>query len=566
MGYAPVILFVYNRPEHTLRTLEELIKNDLASESKLFVFADGPKKGSSLSELENIQKTREVVKKRSWCKSLTIIERKFNFGLADNVIQGVTQVLNNYGRAIVLEDDILVGSNFLRFMNTCLELYGSESKVYGVSGYSFDSSGSIEDNTYFLPIMSSWGYGTWKDRWDKINFDGADLLRQVEAKKIGLDLNFSKLAYYQMLKDQVNGKNNSWAIRFYVSMFLKKGVFLYPKNSMLINIGFDGSGVHCGTDDSKKNEMSDVENNHIKVEKIKVEVKSSIIKKFNPPTKSTRVSAVRKLKKSIRNMLPPELVTLVRRKFMSDVKSEYDYLKDFPRYRKIQISFRGRTISIPDSASFLFMQEEIFNQQIYQFATEVDKPYIIDGGANIGLATIYFKELFPNAEIIAFEPDKVIYEMLKVNLKSFGLDDVQIENKGLWDKSDVLNFNSEGADAGLVSDIYNSYDSTTSIDVVSLNDYLKKKVDFLKLDIEGSETIVLNNIKDNLDKVERIFVEYHSFVGQPQTLNEIIDILTKAGFRLHINAPGLSTKVPFIKLNTYNNMDMQLNIYGFKKK
>ena len=221
-------------------------------------------------------------------------------------------------------------------------------------------------------------------------------------------------------------------------------------------------------------------------------------------------------------------------------------------------------ITLPDSASFLFMYREIFLDHIYKFASDSVSPYIIDAGANIGLATIYFKELYPQAEVVAFEPDEKIYNILQANLRSFGFEDITIEKKGLWNKNDVLNFTSEGADAGFISEVSDSRGMTNSIEVVSLNSYLYKKVDFLKLDIEGAETVVLKDIRENLDIVERIFIEYHSFVDKKQTLNEIINLLTNSGFRIHINAPGLTSKMPFVDINTYNNMDMQLNIYGFK--
>ncbi|HPF12449.1 MAG TPA: FkbM family methyltransferase [Flavobacteriaceae bacterium] len=246
-------------------------------------------------------------------------------------------------------------------------------------------------------------------------------------------------------------------------------------------------------------------------------------------------------------------------------RGDYFHLKKIARYEKTKVLLNGVQITIADSASFLFMHKEIFDQQIYKFKTNNPNPYIIDGGANIGLATIFFKQLYPNSEIIAFEPDAALVDVLESNVKSFGFRDVAIIPKGLWDKNEKLKFKSDGADAGILENLNSNGTPTSVVEVTSLKPFLNKKVDFLKLDIEGAETIVLRDIADALIHVERIFVEYHSFEGQKQTLNEIIDILSKAHFRLYMSIPGNNAlKSPFMGLVKYNDMDFQLNIFGFK--
>lgn len=250
--------------------------------------------------------------------------------------------------------------------------------------------------------------------------------------------------------------------------------------------------------------------------------------------------------------------------FNQSILGDFENWENMPRYTKCTVMLNGKKIEIADNASFKFMHKEIFKQEIYKFNCNKESPLIIDGGANIGLATIYFKQLFPKSKIIAFEPDKEIFELLKMNIGSFNLDRIELINKGLWHKNTTLPFTPEGADAGFITELYNSTEGKEKVNVVSLKPYLKQNVDFLKLDIEGAETVVLQNIKDELDNVERIFVEYHSFVGKEQTLNELINILAEANFRLYVSSPGVSSKSPFVKISKYNNMDMQLNIYGFK--
>lgn len=556
MNLAPIILFVYNRPWHTLQTLEALLANELSVESKLYIYCDGPKEKTLTEDLKKIEDVRKVIREKKWCGKVEIKERENNLGLANSVINGVTEVIEKHGKVIVLEDDIVTSRHFLNFMNDGLNVYEHDNEVFGISGYAFPSEKLIEKETYFLPIMSSWGYATWNNRWSKINFNGKDLLNQVENKSINNKLNFSNLDFLKMLKDQVAGLNDSWAVRFYVSMYLEKGLFLYPKSSLLKNIGFDGTGVHCKADENSIYNQNYKNNIEINVTRQTVKLDKRILNSFN---KKVKRFSLKSFKKKVRKKLPPEIVQLLIRKFKK--KNEYDKMLDLPRYTKTSIALFGVEIIIPDNASYHFMRKEIFDENIYRFKTENIKPYIIDGGANIGLASIYFKLLFPNADIVAFEPDPDIFNFLKSNIKTYAFDNIELIKKGLWNEETFLSFKAEGADAGLLVEFD---ENSKKVPVTSLKKYLNKKVDFLKLDIEGAETVVIKDIEDDLDKVERIFVEYHSFVNEKQSLSELISILTNANFRLFINTPGVSNKSPFVNIKTYNNMDMQLNIYGIK--
>jgi len=236
-------------------------------------------------------------------------------------------------------------------------------------------------------------------------------------------------------------------------------------------------------------------------------------------------------------------------------------LRKLPRYKEGSIALQGRAFRFADSASLIFTYEEIFKKNIYEFSSDTDAPYIIDAGANIGLSVLYFKKLFPKATVLAFEPDKKIAGILQDNIDSHNLQNVSVINKGLWDEEKEMTFYAEGADAGRIS---SEASATSTIQVTLLGPYLTRPVDLLKMDIEGAETTVLRASKDKLRLVKRIFVEYHSFVGQEQTLSELLSILTEAGFRLNINVPGLVSKKPLVKVNVYNGMDMQLNIYGYR--
>ncbi|MBK9329825.1 MAG: FkbM family methyltransferase [Sphingobacteriales bacterium] len=233
-----------------------------------------------------------------------------------------------------------------------------------------------------------------------------------------------------------------------------------------------------------------------------------------------------------------------------------------------RIRLAGQKLTIPDTASFLFTYPGIFEKEIYRFPSDKKQPVIIDGGANIGLSVIYFKKLFPQAKIIAFEPDKQLFPILSQNVASFGFSDVELVNKGLWNETTTLSFFSEGADSGSIQNA--ELDNTTvhSIETVQLRDYLTfPEVDFLKLDIEGAETNVLLDIESRLPSVRNLFIEYHSFIGQPQTLDVILRILTRHNFRYYLSTFGcVGQPRPYIQPASYNNMDVQLNIFAVRQK
>ena len=436
-------------------------------------------------------------------------------------------------------------------------MYEHEKRVYGISGYKFSTSGNIKESSFFLPIMSSWGYGIWKDRWEKVSFDEKKLLDIVDKKRIGKSLNFGYLDFYQMLKDKVNGENDSWAIRFYVSMFLRGGVFLYPQHSLLQNIGFDGSGVHCGYEENLQTEFPQEAHANLKLKKKKPILEKQIIKMYSTKKQNIVFQTLKILTIKVKHR-----IKLKREKLLKAKKAQI--LRNTPRKKDTRVLFDGKHITVPDYASYYFMCQEIYEKEIYKFHSITDTPFIIDAGANIGLASIYLKKMYPEAEIIAFEPDPSIHKYLIANLKTFDFSDIKAINKGVWDKETTLNFTSDGADGGFVSGVNNFNKPNKSIEVISLKKYLNRKVDFLKLDIEGAETIVLKDIRKELSHVDRIFVEYHSFINMPQTLDEIISILTESGFRIYVNTPGLTSKAPFSYIRKYNKMDLQLNIFGIK--
>ena len=234
------------------------------------------------------------------------------------------------------------------------------------------------------------------------------------------------------------------------------------------------------------------------------------------------------------------------------------------RYQVCEVSLENQTIELVDAASFIFMYKEIFEHEIYRFNASTSTPRIIDGGANIGLSVLYFKKLYLNSEIIAFEPDKKVFSTLTKNINNSAHKvGITLVQKALWNEETTLEFMSEGADAGRLQQVDRSH-NTIIVPTVRLRDYLTQTIDFLKLDIEGAELEVIRDCEDLLYNVDRMFIEYHSFLGMPQKLSELLGIISRAGFRFYLQ-PCVSSPQPLNEIRSYQGMDAQVNIFAYRE-
>jgi len=233
------------------------------------------------------------------------------------------------------------------------------------------------------------------------------------------------------------------------------------------------------------------------------------------------------------------------------------------RYTPTCITLSGKEIKLVDSLSFLWTYVEIFENEIYKFKASSSSPTIIDCGANIGLSILYFKQLYPNSRIIAFEPDLEIFEILKNNVQSFKSTNVELIRKAVWSSETFLEFMAEGADAGRVVQI-ESPKKSYQVPTARLRHYLNEPIDLLKIDVEGAEIEILKDCSDLLSNVKNLFVEYHSFANSSQSLDILIKILSEAGFRLHIHPTYISPN-PLMERNINTGMDMLLNIFAFRE-
>lgn len=260
---APIIVFAFNRPEALKNTICSLLQNAEAKDSDLYVFVDGARPNKA-GEVEKVQAVQDIVKRITGFKSIHYTFSEKNKGLGNSIIQGVTEVINQYRKAIVLEDDLVFATNFLSFMNQGLERYEKEKKVFSICGYSnkVKVPKGYQYDTYFCTRSSSWGWGTWADRWNSVDWELKDWDKYSKMKRA-----FNKWGgsdCWKMLNDWRHGKNKSWAIRFCFAQFLQDEVSLFPTISKVRNDGFDGEGTNCKKWSRFKYEFDKTSNKQIK--------------------------------------------------------------------------------------------------------------------------------------------------------------------------------------------------------------------------------------------------------------------------------------------------------------
>lgn len=236
---APIALFTYNRADHTQQAVESLLQNEEAKYSDLFVFSDGPKNDKAV---EGVMKNREYIHTIQGFKSVTIIERDCNWGLSKSLISGITELTDKFERVIVVEDDLILSPYFLKFMNDGLEKYEDDDRIASICGFLNPVKGDIPE-TFFLRYFACWGWATWKRAWNLLNTDSRNLLKQLRWKKNDFNIGGTGPFYGILYCDKV-GLNDSWAVRFYASCFLKNKLHLFPGRTMTIQSGMDGTGTH----------------------------------------------------------------------------------------------------------------------------------------------------------------------------------------------------------------------------------------------------------------------------------------------------------------------------------
>lgn len=250
---APVVLFVYSRPQHTRSTIQSLLQNPESAETELIIYRDAARTEAAVPQ---VQQVRDYCHRLQGFKAVHVIKSPRNLGLAGSIIRGVTESLKQYQQVIVLEDDLVLSPHFLRFMNDGLETYQDDELVASIHGYCYPVRQPLPA-TFFLRGADCWGWGVWRRSWQLFQADGTALLQQLESRNLTNEFDMGgAMGFTQMLRDQIAGRNDSWAVRWHASCFLAGRLTLYPGKSLVRNAGLDGSGVHCGPDESLNSAVS----------------------------------------------------------------------------------------------------------------------------------------------------------------------------------------------------------------------------------------------------------------------------------------------------------------------
>jgi hypothetical protein len=266
---APIALFAYNRLWHLQKTVEALLENPLAEQSRCIVFSDGPKNDDDRKQIDEV---RTFLHGISGFKDLQIVAHSNNLGLSASLIGGITSMVEAFGQVIVIEDDILVGKSFLSYMNDALSLYEQEERVASIHGYIYPMEGVTLPETFFLRGADCWGWATWHRGWRLFNPDAAILLAELRRKQLESEFNLENAYDFTgMLEASAANRNDSWAIRWHASAFLNDKLTLYPGRSLVRNIGIDRSGTHCG-----KNAHFDVVVDHLPINVSRIPIQENV--------------------------------------------------------------------------------------------------------------------------------------------------------------------------------------------------------------------------------------------------------------------------------------------------
>ncbi|WP_286230067.1 glycosyltransferase [Neobacillus mesonae] len=276
---SPVAIFVYNRPEHTKKTIDALSKNDLADQTDVFIYSDAAKREKDIENVNLVRDYIESVPNSKSFKSVKIIKSKTNNGLAKSVLSGVNNIIKEYGKVIVVEDDLISSTDFLQYMNDALDFYKDNKKIWSISGYTFkfDYPKNYKHDVYLSYRGCSWGWATWEDRWENIDWDVKDYAEFKNSKNLRNKFNRGGRDMANMLDLQMKGKIDSWAIRWCYAQSKLDMLTVYPIVSRIKNIGLDGTGTHSGvttkfdTDFNENTQKCQFEN---------LEIDHRIVKKF----------------------------------------------------------------------------------------------------------------------------------------------------------------------------------------------------------------------------------------------------------------------------------------------
>jgi len=538
---APIVLFTYNRPEHTQQVLDALALNNEAKESILYIYCDGAKPLATEQELEKINIVKSIATKEHRFKEVVVIEQQKNKGLANSIIDGVSEIINEHGKIIVLEDDIKVELGFLNYMNTALDCFENKQEVFHINGFNNESNLQyLLKDYYFLHFMSCWGWATWKDRWSKINKDYHYFYNKLHENPADLaKFNYDNvLNFDEQLKANIDGKIKTWAILWFSTVYFNNGLCLTPKYSFVENIGMDGTGIHC-----------DVNENHKKLYHSK-----------NVPL----IDFYKKLE-----FKEPKLAKI-------HLKMFYKYGQHFSYFHKIKEIVVRNWIKLKSIIKKLIgYKKEILIEQIqckkkwygndyggfFVHPTTLNEKSIV---YSFGIGEdISFDEAIINnhgATVFAFDPTPKSINWIKqqqlptsFHFYDFGID--IIDGKRIFH----LPINDGHVSGSIHQPNHVAKNKQVEVNMKSISSILKElnhsKIDVLKMDIEGSEYDVLEDLLNVDIEINQLLIEFHDrfFEHGQEKSKAIIKKLAKKGF-LIFGISASKEEISFIHKRMLHNI------------
>lgn len=517
MNLAPIILFCYNRPNHLKQTLEALAKNDLADQSVLYIFCDGAKQDSTTEQQEKIAKTRAVAKSKNWCKEIHIIEQDKNKGLANSIINGVSEIINQYGKIIVLEDDIVTETGFLKYMNEALNFYENKKRVFHISGFNNETPyQNILPKYYFLHFMSCWGWATWSDRWNQLDKNFKNHLNNVlNSTEYYNKFNYDGvIKFHEQLEANINNKIKTWAILWYSTIMNNNGLCLTPKYSFIQNIGMDGTGENCGTNTQYKKIYS------------KVSVKSN--KKFPLNFNESQLGRTHLKLFYKYGQAKINIFTVIRNKLKNlkyKMFSKLYHLKTQYIFENIKIN----KVWAGNNYGGFYLHADVLSSKSIIMSFGI--------GEDVSFDEYIIKNF--NAPVYGFDPTPKSINWVKENFRN---PNFIFSDYGISSKNEVVQFylpkNDEYVSGSTTIHEGTSENKAINVNLKSLSSIIKdlniKNIDVLKMDIEGSEYDVLENILDSKIYPKQLLIEFHDrfYPQEKNKSHNILKKLYKKGYRI----------------------------------
>lgn len=245
--YAPVVVFAYKRADKITACMESLQSNIDANSTDVYIYSDGARSEKDINEVQEVRSYLRNLQDEHPFKNLTVIEQSKNKGLANSIIDGVTDIISKYGSVIVVEDDLILAKNFLVYMNSALEYYGDDMRYGSISAFTENLSvlASYDKDVYVLKKGDCWGWATWKNRWDMADWKLSTFSSYVKNKQKRNEFSHLQFDLEDQLWWQYEGKSDTWAARWLYSMYMNDMWTVYPKNTLVTNNGLDGSGENC---------------------------------------------------------------------------------------------------------------------------------------------------------------------------------------------------------------------------------------------------------------------------------------------------------------------------------